>query len=153
MAGIVVRFDRRVIEKVPKRPHLVFELIGFVFSGWVLFPFSLILTLFDRPLGVKVLEALVLSMVSSETLKIIVGRPRPEREGRTPWGYSFPSTHTARVASLIPVFWKLSAELGILAAAVTVVVAISRVLSRAHYPSDVVAGFLLGYAVGWLITW
>ncbi|WP_457614736.1 phosphatase PAP2 family protein [Methanopyrus sp.] len=153
MAEIVVRFDRRVIEKVPKRPHPVFDLIGFIFSGWILFPSSLILMLFDLPLGLRMLEALVLSTMSSEVLKIIVGRPRPEREGRTPWGYSFPSTHTARVASLIPVFWKHSADLGCLAVIVAIVVAVSRVLSRAHYPSDVVVGFLLGYAVGWSITW
>ncbi|AAM01414.1 phosphatase PAP2 family protein [Methanopyrus kandleri] len=153
MAEIVVRFDHRVIEKIPRRPHPVFELIGFIFSGWVLFPSSLILMLFDRPLGFQVLEALVLSMVSSEILKVVVGRPRPQREGRTPWGYSFPSTHTARVASLIPVFWKLSSNLGIVVVVVAIIVAISRVLSRAHYPSDVVAGFLLGYVVGWFVIW
>ncbi|WP_088335315.1 phosphatase PAP2 family protein [Methanopyrus sp. KOL6] len=153
MAEIIVRFDHRVIEKIPKRPHVAFELIGLIFSGWILFPSSLILMLFDRLLGFHVLEALVLSTVSSEILKVVVGRPRPEREGRTPWGYSFPSTHTTRVASLIPVFWKLSPNLGIIVVVVAIIVAISRVLSRAHYPSDVVAGFFLGYAMGWFVTW
>ncbi|WP_456481860.1 phosphatase PAP2 family protein [Methanopyrus sp.] len=153
MAEIVARLDRRVMERIPKRPPGIFDLIGFIFGGWVLFPSSLVLTLFDRPLGLRTLEALVLSMVSSEIVKVIVGRPRPEREGRTPWGYSFPSTHTARVASLIPVFWKVSPDVGVVIAAAAVVVGVSRVLSRAHYPSDVVAGFLLGYAMGWFVAW
>jgi undecaprenyl-diphosphatase len=153
MIRAIRRLDEWAMERVPDRPRPWSELVGIALSGWTLFPFSLLVFLLvDRRIGLKMLEALVVSMASSEVLKLIVARERPERSGRRPWGYSFPSTHTARVASLIPVAFDASAWAGAVVAGLTVLVGVARVASRAHYPSDVLAGFLLGLLAGCLVA-
>jgi len=158
VGGILRRlseFDRRIVEMMPKEPPAPSEFIGMVLSGWVLFPAcGLVALLYDRGLGLRMLAALAASMAVSEGLKILVGRPRPERAGRKPWGYSFPSTHTARVASLVPIvhhegFFKATVFLS----ALTVAVAVARVVSRAHYPTDVIGGFIVGTLTGYAVVW
>lgn len=64
-------------------------------------------------------------------------------------GYSFPSMHSASVPAL---YFALANEvkkkwLWILAGIMTVVVGFSRVVAGMHYPTDVLAGWALGFAV------
>jgi len=156
VAGIIEalkRLDERVIERVPRRPRPWAEAVSFALSGWTLFPTALLICLLvSHRIGLKMLEALVLSMAASEVIKLLVGRKRPERPGRKPWGYSFPSTHTARMASLIPVAFDVSPGVGLAVTGLAVLVGVARIASRAHYPSDVLAGFLLGCLMGCLVA-
>lgn len=104
------------------------------------------------------LSGLVALGVASATTNIVVkglsGRTRPRTDGvplvrrlrRPPVTTSFPSGHSASAAAFataaclrMPV---LAVPLGALAAAV----AVSRVVTGAHYPSDVVAGAAMGVA-------
>jgi undecaprenyl-diphosphatase len=84
-------------------------------------------------------------------LKLVVDRPRPHLDPlvRLPTDPSFPSGHAATsfagatmLALLVP---RLAPGLYALAAAI----AFSRVYVGVHYPLDVVAGALLGTAIGW----
>lgn len=64
-------------------------------------------------------------------------------------GYSFPSMHSASIAAVY--FW-LAKEakknwLWIVAGVLTVLVGVSRVVAGMHYPTDVLAGWILGFAV------
>ncbi len=64
-------------------------------------------------------------------------------------GYSFPSMHSASVPAL---FFTLAMQvkkrwLYILAAVLTVLVGVSRVVAGMHYPTDVLAGWILGFMV------
>jgi undecaprenyl-diphosphatase len=62
---------------------------------------------------------------------------------RSPFLFGFPSGHVARVAFVVfALRWPLP-----LALAVMLLVALTRVYSAHHWPSDVMAGWLLGYAV------
>lgn len=64
-------------------------------------------------------------------------------------GYSFPSMHSASIPAVY--FW-LAKEakknwLWIVAGVLTVLVGVSRVVAGMHYPTDVLAGWILGFAV------
>ena len=64
-------------------------------------------------------------------------------------GYSFPSMHSASIPAL---YFTLAKEakkkwLWIVAAFLTVLVGFSRVVAGMHYPTDVLAGWILGFAV------
>ena len=97
------------------------------------------------------------SFVVNVPMKFFGNRPRPERgevrfeearHVRMPTSTSFPSGHSASgfafaagVAEAIP-------ALGVPLRGLATVVAYSRVHSGVHYPGDVVAGSLVGMAVG-----
>lgn len=109
--------------------------------------------------------ALVLGLITASivsfTLKRTLGRVRPNREnagrflgpslGHQNWRESFPSSHSACAVSFtvvlsyyypqgMPVFWTMA-----------LIVAVLRYALDAHWPSDVLGGIALGYAVGWLM--
>ena len=63
-------------------------------------------------------------------------------------GQSFPSTHASDSAAAAAVFAWAVPRLSAIGIAIAVVVGISRVYLGAHWPTDVMAGWTLGAAVG-----
>ena len=95
--------------------------------------------------------ALMLSAPLCEwTLKQVFMRPRPEN-----LSFSFPSGHSTAAAAFFGAVIYLCGSLSgrrrnlvrALAALMIVLVGLARVILRAHWPSDVVAGFALGLAL------
>jgi undecaprenyl-diphosphatase len=108
-----------------------------------------------RRAAVTSLLAGALASVASPVLKALFGRERPAVDlgFTTAEGASFPSGHASASATVVLVFvlvlvparWRRAAILlGVLELAV---VAVDRVWLGAHWPSDVLAGFLLGGAI------
>lgn len=112
----------------------------------------------------SVFLALVLasSVFINYSLKYIIGRPRPSiyevRKLYLPEDPSFPSAHAQIVpASAFTIAWlakkdspllsKRGILLFILAAAISILVALSRIYLGAHWPTDVIAGLLIGLLV------
>lgn len=100
--------------------------------------------------GISVLAALVM------TLKFIIRRRRPEGE----WGgiyrntdpHSFPSGHAARAFMIAVVAAGLGpAGLALILWLWAPLVSLARVAMGVHYLSDILAGFLVGIAMGLIV--
>jgi undecaprenyl-diphosphatase len=106
--------------------------------------------------------ALVLSVLATQALvglaKPLIERPRPEAEAAMvePSGFSFPSAHSASAVALYVMLALIAASifdrrlrtaayLG--AGALVALVGLSRIYLGAHYPTDVLAGWLTGAIV------
>ena len=90
----------------------------------------------------------------TEVAKRIAGRPRPATAMTDAVSSSFPSGHalgvTVGVLALLTVAWpfigqRLRTPLALLGAALIFTVGFSRVVLNVHHPSDVVAGWALGF--------
>lgn len=100
-----------------------------------------------------------LSGLVTTVAKLLADRPRPATAMVHAFGTSFPSGHALGVMAgvlafltlLLPVVgarWRTPLIVG--GAAIVVVIGIGRVVLNVHHPSDVIAGWALGY-LWWLI--
>jgi undecaprenyl-diphosphatase len=99
----------------------------------------------------------VAQLVANMLAKRLTDRPRPPKEWfphdeveDRPDSSSFPSGHTAGAVAFtvaVAAGWPAA---GVACAVPAAMVAFERVQSGAHYPSDVVAGSLVGLASAWL---
>lgn len=79
--------------------------------------------------------------VTLETLKIIIPRPSD---------FSFPSGHSAASFAAAASFYRLlPKKFGILAIVLAALIAFSRLYVGVHYPTDVLAGALMGIALSY----
>jgi undecaprenyl-diphosphatase len=106
--------------------------------------------------ALMVIVLLVAVTAGSELVKELVARPRPPDTNTVVPGvvYSFPSGHELESVTILGIFalatWRSSLALvvrsavGLTAVVLVALVAVGRVSLDAHYPSDVLAGFLGG---------
>ncbi|HEX7244712.1 MAG TPA: phosphatase PAP2 family protein [Solirubrobacterales bacterium] len=88
-------------------------------------------------------------------IKLIVKRPRPVLEGLPPLGgapssLSFPSAHATSSFAVATAMTRVE-PLGALAFLLAIALSLGRPYLGMHYPSDVLAGALLGVALGLLV--
>jgi undecaprenyl-diphosphatase len=120
----------------------------------------------DREVILSILLASFLSLIISQLMQVVLPfRPRPaflsDLELRIPYGAteyavrnmsSFPSDHAAFFYALATGFWFLSRPLGaILLMNVTVFICLPRIILGFHYPTDIVVGGLIAFAVVYLV--
>lgn len=125
---------------------------------WIALSFLLIIPKQTRWIGITSLAALVIgALITNVTLKNLIARTRPyevvdglilliEKQS----DFSFPSGHTCASFAAAGVYWRMmpkkySIPLLILAA----LIAFSRLYVGVHYPSDVLAGLLIGLFAAW----
>ena len=124
---------------------------------WILLALALLAVKKHRRLGWSVAAALVLDLlVVNLTIKPLVGRVRPfavhpaELLISPPGDASFPSGHTAcSFAAAAAVWFAGYRRAGAAAFAVAAVIAFSRLYLYVHWPTDVLGGAVLGWALGW----
>jgi membrane-associated phospholipid phosphatase len=88
-------------------------------------------------------------------VKLVVRRPRPVLEGLPPLGgapssLSFPSAHATSSFAVATAMTRVD-PLGALAFLLAFALALGRPYLGMHYPSDVLAGALLGVALGLIV--
>ncbi len=95
--------------------------------------------------------SLLLSALSVNVLKLLIGRPRPYSSHSEiiqltdGGGFSFPSGHTAEVFALLFSLWILFKNKYVRATALlwALFIAYTRIAFGVHYPSDIAGGILL----------
>lgn len=108
------------------------------------------------------LIATALSIVLFQLGKAVIGRPRPAYRFWDTVGQAFPSGHSSSSAVLAGLIlflaWPSGRHRGWLVAAVAalpLLVGVTRVMGGVHWPSDVLAGWLVGVAavaIGYALT-
>jgi undecaprenyl-diphosphatase len=111
-----------------------------------------------KRLAVLLALSLVLADLSTVAMKFIVNRPRPpdvmdiRLVAPTDGLPSFPSGHAVRAFAFASILAleKVNRNWVIGAAALAVIISLSRIYAGAHYPSDVLGGALLGFVCAWV---
>jgi undecaprenyl-diphosphatase len=130
-------------------------------SGWVIVPLALIfgalLARRGRRSDVAVLASgVALTFIATNTLKMLIDRPRPSGGLVEALGSAYPSGHASHsilypfLALLVVAVWRPSAKWSAVLVgtgiAIALVVGLTRVYLRAHYMTDVLGGWGLGAA-------
>lgn len=125
---------------------------------WIVLAGCLLISRKYRKTGIALCCALVLdTIVCNGILKPFVARIRPcdintavELLIPRPTDFSFPSGHTAASFAAVSALYFSRRKLWIPALFLALLIAFSRLYLYVHYPSDVVAGMLLGSIFGFI---
>lgn len=138
-----------------------------IFFGNNYFAYILILVLFIlviknyQKYWITVIQALMAGILARfgivEIIRLLWERPRPFIENNInllfthgPEG-SFPSGHTAFYIAIASVLYSSNRKLGIVFFIGGFLIGIARVFSGIHWPSDILAGALVGIFSGWIL--
>ena len=129
---------------------------------WIILTVLLLIIPKTRKTGVIMMAALLVDVLLCNVfIKNLVARTRPyevvdglklliEKQS----DYSFPSGHTGSSFASAIVLWKeLPKKYGVMALIVAVLIAYSRLYVGVHYPSDVLAGVVIGTVLALVSVW
>lgn len=125
---------------------------GFI---WIIIAVILIVQPKHRKCGVTMLLALLCGVIiGNGFLKNLIARPRPcwidssvSLLIKNPTDYSFPSGHTLASFEGAAVIFLYNKKAGVLAYILASLIAFSRLYLFVHYPTDVLAGMILGISI------
>lgn len=129
---------------------------------WIVLSLIMLFFKATRKCAVCALAAIALGFLVGELgLKNIVCRPRPYQVFpqqvqlliSAPGGYSFPSGHTVSSFAVATVYFCHSKKWGSLALVLAALIGFSRVFLFVHWPTDVLAGVVLGVAAALMTVW
>ena len=131
-------------------------LLGSGGAIWLLAAGVMLCTKKYRRQGVIMLASLAVGvLVGNVCLKNLIARPRPcwlddsvKLLIASPTDYSFPSGHTLSSVIGATVLTKTNRKFGWAAIPMAAVIAFSRLYLFVHYPSDILAGAVLGVVIG-----
>ena len=122
---------------------------GFI---WICFTVTLFFWPQYRSIAIMTAVSIMISLLLGNFLiKNLVRRPRPfitlqqfDLLIKTPPGYSFPSSHTAVSFAAAGVLARLGFWQAVVAFVIAILIGLSRIYLRVHYPLDVLVGIVLG---------
>ena len=135
--------------------------LGDAGAVWIVLSLALLCFRKTRPAGLTVAAALVLDLVvCNGALKPLFGRVRPcvvnpavELLVACPTDASFPSGHTAASFAAAGALWAAGSRLWLPSLVLAALIAFSRLYLYVHWPSDVLVGAVLGWALGYAARW
>ncbi len=154
-----MHLDLELFRRLYGGPHLwlgVMSVLTVVGSGWTMIPIaSLAAFKRTREHALRLVGLLLVVAIAVFSIKFMVGRPRPCTSlaevhalvFRTPTDPSFPSGHAAgafAVAAFVALEARIHRFAKIALFVVAIGIALSRVALGVHFPSDILAGALLG---------
>lgn len=127
---------------------------------WILCSFLLFLFPQTRRSGAAIAVGILLELLCCNALlKPFVGRPRPCDVNSAvqlliskPTDFSFPSGHTGAAFATVSALYFSKNRFWIPTLVISLWISFSRLYLYVHYPSDVLAGALLGIMLGWIGT-
>ena len=119
---------------------------------WIILAVAFLAFRRTRLVGLSMAVALLMGFIVGDlTMKPLIARVRPyDAAGFTGLlierqkDYSFPSGHTQAAFASAWVIWYYYRKAGIAALVLAAIIAFSRLYLFVHYPTDVLAGFLMG---------
>lgn len=128
---------------------------------WILIGVTLLFWKQTRRTGAVVLLSMLLCLIfCNGILKNVIARPRPcWRKPELamligiPGDYSFPSGHSASSFAAAVCLCFKSRQGGLAALLLAAIIAASRMYFYVHYPTDILAGILLGILMAFLAEW
>ncbi|MDD2980226.1 MAG: phosphatase PAP2 family protein [Hespellia sp.] len=129
-------------------------------AGWLWITISVLLLFSEktRPIGIAgILSLLIGAFITNIALKNVVARTRPYEviEGLNiliakPSDFSFPSGHSCASFAAASAYYRTAPrKFGIPALILATMIAFSRLYVGVHYPTDVIAGILIGLFSAW----
>lgn len=158
--------DRAIFQAINHLPHFVLSdsialtLSGFGTGGVIWFLVAIWMFVReehkDHWFFIPIISSGFVSWLLAEVIfKPFVARPRPANFMSTwlvipdPISYSFPSSHATIAFAMAYVLSQYEPKLRWVLYSLATLIASSRVYLGVHYPSDVVAGAILGVAIGY----
>lgn len=163
----VLGFDKAILDAIQALRTFLgdllmpwFGVIGDFGAIWIVATILLLIFPQTRRAGVVVAIALVIDVLVVDVfLKPLVARPRPYQVfGDSALlvpplkDWSFPSGHTASSFAAASALYFARSKFWIPATIVAALIAFSRLYVYVHYPTDVLAGFLLGVLFGFIAS-
>ena len=137
------------------------DFVGAKGEIWVILGILLLLIPKTKKTGLCVLSAYIIAYyIGDGILKNLIARPRPCMMDETiallisrPSSFSCPSVHSMLAfASASSVFW-FHKKAGIAALVFAALIGFSRMYFFVHFPTDVLFGAILGFAIGSAVCW
>ncbi|MBZ9637621.1 phosphatase PAP2 family protein [Clostridium sp. FP1] len=130
----------------------IMSFIGNLGIVWIIIAIPLILGKLYRVIGISIFLTLIISTILGEGIvKHIVRRVRPCNKQDNfslliskPTSYSFPSGHTLSSFSVAEMLSMYFTQYKFIFMSVALLIALSRLYLCVHYPTDVIAGSIIG---------
>ena len=159
---MVTQWDLSVLEAIQNIQSesldalmMIFSYMGEAGAIWIFAAITMLCFKKTKVTGVMILFALLAGVLIGEVaLKNIICRPRPfvtfpelPQNINPPSGFSFPSGHSCSSFAAATVMLFRDKRYGIPALFLAVLIAFSRLYNCVHYPTDVLAGIILGISL------
>lgn len=129
--------------------------------GYLCIALAIVLIIFRRTrrVGLQVLMSIALAyLLANLIIKNIVARPRPYQMyadiiplvGK-PHDTSFPSGHSVSAFAAATAIFLNHKKIGIAALVIAALISFSRLYNQVHFPTDVIAGMLIGIIMALLV--